>query len=46
MSRIASYLGIPGLAMEGIEDFEAATDLLLSSATVWKCTSQTGRPIS
>jgi len=27
MSRIASYLGIPGMAMEGIEDFEAATEL-------------------
>lgn len=27
MSRIASYLGVPGTAMEGIEDFEAATEL-------------------
>jgi hypothetical protein len=27
MSEIARYLGTPGIAMEGIEDFEAATEL-------------------
>ena len=27
MSQIAAYLGMPGIAMEGIADFEAATEL-------------------
>ncbi|MGZ5261471.1 MAG: hypothetical protein ACXWC0_27965, partial [Burkholderiales bacterium] len=27
MSEIARFLGTPGVAMEGIEDFEAATEL-------------------